>query len=430
MAYGYVDQVDGHIQASRIDVSTVQPSAYKLSGAITQINQVIGTANLGQTAISWSVPAVLPSGLSSGDFVRVVLDPSPVGAVWTATRIQQVSSPLSRLSADHDYEAEIHGSITAYQSSANFVVNGIPVNASAAQITGTLAVGVQVEVEGSIRSGQLTTLVDAMVAQGLTADVTTAKQRVATALGLTVEQLSTDPVAAIASNPGIYTTATALQRSIQMLASANAVSGESSHESQERVIRALATAIRSQTSAVDVSQLVASVPLSNSTAAQQLATAVTNSVRTGLDSSGHEGAKAALRAMDEVRTRMESDRNYSLSRAADKIDTELGKTTSRPYYQLTRNSSSTTAVNTIRNIAGSASTTLTQPANTTGRLLASNCFQCHGTGGVGGFDRIRGGDAGEIREYLTRSANSSIMAAHAQGYTTAQLNAIIAYLQQ
>lgn len=153
--YGYVDQVDGHIQASRIDVSTVQPSAYKLSGAITQINQVSGTANLGQTAISWSLPAVLPSGLSSGDFVRVVLDPSPVGAVWAATRIQLVSSPLSRLSADHDYEAEIHGSITAYQSSANFVVNGIPVNASAAQITGTLAVGVQVEVEGSIRSGQL-----------------------------------------------------------------------------------------------------------------------------------------------------------------------------------------------------------------------------------------------------------------------------------
>lgn len=277
----------------------------------------------------------------------------------------------------------------------------------------------------------LTTLVDAMVAQGLMADVTTAKQKVATAFGLTVEQLSTDPVAAIASNPGIYTTTVALQRSIQMLTSANAVSGESSHESHERVIRALATAIRSQTSAVDVSQLVASVPLSNSTAAQQLATAVTNSVRTGLDSSGRDGAKAALRAMDEVRTRMESDRNYSLSRAADKIDTERGKTTSRPFYQLTQNSSSTAVVNNIRNIAGSATvTTLKQPTNTTGRLLASNCFQCHGTGGVGGFDRIRGGDAGEIREYLTRSANSSIMAAHAQGYTTAQLNAIIAYLQQ
>ena len=153
--YGYVDQADGHIQASRIDVSTVPPSAYKLSGAITQISQASGTANLGQTSLSWSAPTVLPSGLSNGDFVRVVLDPTPVGAVWTATRIQRLSSPLTSLPADHDYEAEVHGSITAYQSSANFTVNGIPVNATAAQITGALAVGVQVEVEGNIRSGQL-----------------------------------------------------------------------------------------------------------------------------------------------------------------------------------------------------------------------------------------------------------------------------------
>ena len=276
----------------------------------------------------------------------------------------------------------------------------------------------------------MTTLVDAMVAQGLAADVPTAKQKVASALGLTVDQLAADPVAAIANNPGIYTTAVALQRSIQMLASANARTGESSHESQERVVRALATAIRSQTTAVDVSQLVASLPLQSSTAAQELASALSNSVKTGVNSGGHDGAKAALKAMDEVRTRMESDRDYSLARAATKIDSERGKSTSRPYYQLTQNSSSTTAVNTIRNISGTAGTTRTQPTNTAGRLLASNCFQCHGTGGVGGFDSIRGKEASEVREYLSQSANSSIMAAHAQGYTTAQLNAIISYLQQ
>jgi len=276
----------------------------------------------------------------------------------------------------------------------------------------------------------MTTLVDAMVSQGLAEDVPAAKQKVASALGLTVDQLATDPVAAIANNPGIYTTAVALQRSIQMLASANARTGESSHESQERVVRALATAIRSQTTAVDVSQLVASLPLQSSTAAQELASALSNSVKTGVNSGGHDGAKAALKAMDEVRTRMESDRDYSLARAATKIDSERGKSTSRPYYQLTQNSSSTTAVNTIRNISGTAGTTRTQPTNTAGRLLASNCFQCHGTGGVGGFDNIRGKEASEVREYLSQSANSSIMAAHAQGYTTAQLNAIISYLQQ
>jgi hypothetical protein len=276
----------------------------------------------------------------------------------------------------------------------------------------------------------MTTLVDAMVTQGLAEDVPAAKQKVASALGLTVDQLATDPVAAIANNPGIYTTAVALQRSIQMLASANARTGESSHESQERVVRVLATAIRSQTSAVDVSQLVATLPLQSSAAAQELATALSNSVRTGVNSGGHDGAKAALKAMDEVRTRMESDHDYSLARAATKIDSERGKSTSRPYYHLTQNSSSTTAINTIRNISGTAGTTRTQPTNTAGRLLASNCFQCHGTGGVGGFDSIRGKEASEVLEYLSQSANSSIMAAHAQGYTTAQLNAIISYLQQ
>lgn len=70
------------------------------------------------------------------------------------------------------------------------------------------------------------------------------------------------------------------------------------------------------------------------------------------------------------------------------------------------------------------------PSRTEGRLLASNCFQCHGTGGTGGFDSIRGSEAEEVLEYLTKPANRDIMAAHAQGYTRAQLQQIIAYLQQ
>lgn len=79
--------------------------------------------------------------------------------------------------------------------------------------------------------------------------------------------------------------------------------------------------------------------------------------------------------------------------------------------------------------SGSAGT-VTQPASTSGRLLASNCFQCHGTLGLGGFDKIRGGEASEVFEYLREPASGDIMAAHAQGYTTAQLQAIVNYLQQ
>lgn len=74
--------------------------------------------------------------------------------------------------------------------------------------------------------------------------------------------------------------------------------------------------------------------------------------------------------------------------------------------------------------------TTTQPASTEGRLLASNCFQCHGTLGTGGFDAIRGSKASEVLEYMTKTANRDIMAAHAQGYTREQLQKIITYLQQ
>jgi len=62
--------------------------------------------------------------------------------------------------------------------------------------------------------------------------------------------------------------------------------------------------------------------------------------------------------------------------------------------------------------------------------LASNCFQCHGTEGTGGFENIRGESASELKKYLTKSAGSNIMTAHAQGYTVAQLDAIAAYLNQ
>lgn len=72
----------------------------------------------------------------------------------------------------------------------------------------------------------------------------------------------------------------------------------------------------------------------------------------------------------------------------------------------------------------------TVQGNTAGRLLASNCYQCHGTYGSGGFDRLLGKDdlISELREYASDPAGSDIMAAHAQGYTDAQLQAIASYL--
>lgn len=72
----------------------------------------------------------------------------------------------------------------------------------------------------------------------------------------------------------------------------------------------------------------------------------------------------------------------------------------------------------------------TQPA---GRLLASNCFQCHGTNGKGpGFDTVAGKTPGEVYkkllEFRAGKEGDGIMAKHSLGYSDAQLRLIDAYL--
>lgn len=71
-----------------------------------------------------------------------------------------------------------------------------------------------------------------------------------------------------------------------------------------------------------------------------------------------------------------------------------------------------------------AQTTAQPPA---GRLLASNCFQCHGTNGNGGFERLAGMSsrelASELREMRAKTT-PDIMDVHARGYTDAQLELI------
>ncbi|MDD3518494.1 MAG: c-type cytochrome [Chromatiales bacterium] len=78
-------------------------------------------------------------------------------------------------------------------------------------------------------------------------------------------------------------------------------------------------------------------------------------------------------------------------------------------------------------------TSVTPPpvsGSSNGRLLASNCFQCHGTNGSGGFDKLRGSDEvlEELREFASGKEGKGIMAAHAAGYTDAQMKAIADYL--
>ncbi len=67
-----------------------------------------------------------------------------------------------------------------------------------------------------------------------------------------------------------------------------------------------------------------------------------------------------------------------------------------------------------------------------GRLLASGCFQCHGTAGLkGGFGTLAGTAKRDMLDKLndlrSKSARSNIMAPHARGYTNEQLDLIADY---
>jgi Domain of unknown function (DUF5666) len=152
--YGYVDQSTGHLQASRIEVTTIRPTTYKLGGAIDQVLSM--TAKLGQTRIAWGDASVLSADMANGASVHATLNTTPSGAVYTATRIRVLTSPLMKITDDKVYKAEIKGSVTDYKSNAQFTVKGIPVDASQARVSGSLRLGAQVEVKGTVKSGLLT----------------------------------------------------------------------------------------------------------------------------------------------------------------------------------------------------------------------------------------------------------------------------------
>lgn len=66
-----------------------------------------------------------------------------------------------------------------------------------------------------------------------------------------------------------------------------------------------------------------------------------------------------------------------------------------------------------------------------GRLLASNCFQCHATQGSGGFEALLNtSQTGMFAELMEQrfKIKRKIMAIHAQGYTKEQLWDLSGYL--
>jgi cytochrome c553 len=82
--------------------------------------------------------------------------------------------------------------------------------------------------------------------------------------------------------------------------------------------------------------------------------------------------------------------------------------------------------------AAAQTTSVAPPA---GRLLASNCFQCHGYDGKSsiGFERLAGESSNEIYKELREMRTKvppKMMDMHARGYSDAQIRLIADYLSK
>ena len=150
--YGILDPANGRIVATRIEAED-SATAYKVRGRIDSVDTAARSFSINGLAISYAgLPAAqVPPGLANGQLVRVRLATAPVDGLWVATALRG-----GRRWPDAILEAKLEGIVTAFDSSASFSVNGLPVNATTASFpdgTEGIVLGARVEVTGSIVEG-------------------------------------------------------------------------------------------------------------------------------------------------------------------------------------------------------------------------------------------------------------------------------------
>ena len=153
--HGLVDSATGHIGATRIESET-GATAYKLRGTVAALDSATKTFSINGTLISYASldSTLVPGTLANGSSLRVLLATAQVNGKWVA---QSLGIKTSTKPADNT-TAQVRGNITAFTSAASFTVGGLVVDASTASFpdgSSALALGVQVEVQGTVTHGVL-----------------------------------------------------------------------------------------------------------------------------------------------------------------------------------------------------------------------------------------------------------------------------------
>ena len=147
--HGVVDSTTGHLVATRVETAS-STSSYKLSGTVTALDTTAKTLSIGAAVVNYTSAASVPSTLAVGTSVRLKLATTPSNGQWVATSFGSTKKQASDGQVGH-----VRGLITSFTSNASFSVGGFTVDASAVTVPTGLAVGVGVEVEGTVTNGVL-----------------------------------------------------------------------------------------------------------------------------------------------------------------------------------------------------------------------------------------------------------------------------------
>jgi hypothetical protein len=150
--YAVYDPAAARYRATRVEQATAG-ALLRLRGQINLVDTTAQTLRVGGTTYGYAGASEVPANLAPGQFVRLRLALATNPLRWV---VQSFGAALRELPDGDD--AKLKGLISAYTSATSFSVSGRPVDASAASFpdgrTG-LAVGVRVEVEGTVRTGVL-----------------------------------------------------------------------------------------------------------------------------------------------------------------------------------------------------------------------------------------------------------------------------------
>ena len=148
--YGFADGAAGAVLATRLEPRP-GATAFKFRGALSSLDRGARTFQIGSQSFSYLGLSPEPQGLANGAIVRVVVGTARDGAGrWG------VAALAGGVPSRDGVEGEADGLISAYNSDADFLVNGLPVDASGAVVQGgPLAAGLRVEVHGRLQAGVL-----------------------------------------------------------------------------------------------------------------------------------------------------------------------------------------------------------------------------------------------------------------------------------